>query len=231
MTTDTSDTSQPRFPEHDIHALLVDRGFEDYFVSAWVELADEEEVARRLGVDPGSGMVCDLPTAMRRYRSFDEDEVVWIGRQGPAWTQILHISGFCTRAAHIQAALTRGGVRLLQTAWNDAKGVYDLDLIEDGRRVDSITEFGFDPVPVIPPDIEPRLLGSYVPEAYEPVDWSDRAFGPYAEGLDPEGPHGPVENLFLIVIGRMTGRFLDEEWLAGPHRLYRIPKSVWAAPQ
>ncbi|MFG1827343.1 hypothetical protein ACGFIJ_33130 [Microbispora bryophytorum] len=35
-----------------------------------------------------------------------------------------------------------------------------------------------------------------------------------------------VEN-YLILAGRVTGRFLDRDWFAVPRTLYRIPKGAW----
>jgi hypothetical protein len=52
-------------------------------------------------------------------------------------------------------------------------------------------------------------------------------FREYVHDLDAFADfQGEVEN-YLILAGRVTGRFLDRAWFAVPRVLYRIPKGAW----
>ncbi|WP_182897015.1 hypothetical protein [Microbispora sp. H10830] len=52
-------------------------------------------------------------------------------------------------------------------------------------------------------------------------------FREYVHDLDAFADfQGEMEN-YLILAGRVTGRFLDRAWFAVPRVLYRIPKGAW----
>ncbi|MFI6909619.1 hypothetical protein ACIBKY_50745 [Nonomuraea sp. NPDC050394] len=53
-------------------------------------------------------------------------------------------------------------------------------------------------------------------------------FQDYAQDLDL-GDAGLQElvEYFLILAGRITGRYLDRDWFATPRVLYRVPRDAW----
>ncbi|MFB9676832.1 hypothetical protein [Streptosporangium vulgare] len=56
----------------------------------------------------------------------------------------------------------------------------------------------------------------------------EEAFQDYAPDLDPDdaGFRELVE-YYLILAGRITGRFLDRDWFATSRVLHRVPRDAW----
>lgn len=85
----------------------------------------------------------------------------------------------------------------------DIDGLYDLDYYRDGNLVAELPAFP---------------SGELLP---------GQLFEPYAQGLPRDGdPYEGEERLahaFLTIVGRITGSFLDEDWLHTPGRAYGFP--------
>ncbi|MGI5491021.1 hypothetical protein [Microtetraspora malaysiensis] len=52
-------------------------------------------------------------------------------------------------------------------------------------------------------------------------------FQEYARDLDTYTDFQEEVENYLILAGRITGRFLDRDWFAAPRVLHRIPKDAW----
>ncbi|WP_433356210.1 hypothetical protein ACQP25_19350 [Microtetraspora malaysiensis] len=100
--------------------------------------------------------------------------------------------------------MTRDGGRLLYLGWPlyELEGVEDLEYVVNGEVVTTLV--------VGDPDER---------------DGSDpNALDDFLDGLDFEGDTAAAEvTSALRLIGRVTGRELDEEWLNGRHTRYVIP--------
>jgi hypothetical protein len=189
-------------------ALLNTRGFGRMFAGTWIEGDDHEEVARLLGADPAQGVSCGLDEAMREYEPYAFRELVWLGAHAPGWTHAITIAGPRLRTDLLAAA----GRRFAQVVWDaGALGVHDL------YYGDGVTAGQQSPVRIADP-------------------WPLRA---YADGLAPSRPGlidvftgGPaqatgslglwLEN-WLVLAGRISGRFMDEEYFQAERRLYSLP--------
>ncbi|MFB9893979.1 hypothetical protein ACFFOQ_29570 [Planobispora takensis] len=55
---------------------------------------------------------------------------------------------------------------------------------------------------------------------------SGSIFTVYLEGLEFPGGKQSL-SAFLTLVGRLTGCFIDREWLAETRTLYRIPADAW----
>jgi hypothetical protein len=56
-----------------------------------------------------------------------------------------------------------------------------------------------------------------------------QAFEDYARDLNAYIDFQEEVESYLILAGRVTGRFLDQDWFAAPRVLYRIPDGAWPA--
>ncbi|MFG6201607.1 hypothetical protein [Nonomuraea sp. JJY05] len=54
-----------------------------------------------------------------------------------------------------------------------------------------------------------------------------QGFQEYARDLDSYTSFQEEVENYLILAGRITGRFLDRDWFAAQRALYRIPKGAW----
>ncbi|MGN9842653.1 hypothetical protein ACTMTI_31455 [Nonomuraea sp. H19] len=189
--------------------VLSARGFHDMFAGTWIEGDDPDEIARLLGSDPAAAVPCGLDEAMREYEPFAFKELVWLGEHAPGWSHAITVAGPRLRTDLLAAA----GRRFVQVVWDaHALGVHDL------YYSDGITAGQHSPVRIAAPG------------------WP---FHEYADGLAPSrpglidlfsaGPAKPVGSLglwldnWLILAGRVSGRFIDEHYLDATRRLYRIP--------
>ncbi|MEV0143879.1 MULTISPECIES: hypothetical protein [unclassified Nonomuraea] len=54
-----------------------------------------------------------------------------------------------------------------------------------------------------------------------------QAFQDYARDLETYVRFEEEVESYLVLVGRITGRFLDRDWFAAPRVLYRIPNGAW----
>ncbi|WP_055477976.1 hypothetical protein [Sphaerimonospora mesophila] len=198
------------FPAQDQWQALASCGFQQWFAGTWVEGDDPEEIARLLRVDPDSAERCDLGSAMRWYEPMAFKEMVWIGEHAPGWTHVISISGPPLTTRDLAAA----GRRFMQVIWYaDGIGVHDL-VYGDGRAVGALSPLDIRNVP------QGSMFDGYnggLPSHWGIVDFSTT------------GPARPVGTLKLwldnwfCLVGRITGRFIDRDWLNATRTLYRIP--------
>ncbi|MFC4062729.1 DUF6461 domain-containing protein [Planomonospora corallina] len=178
------------------------------FRAIWCEGLDELEVARRLGADLGSARECgwqDIVTGS--YSDGSTEGVVWVGRQAPGWIQVIQLEGHDCWRWQSWRALTRNGGRLLYLGWPlfEVEGVEDLEYVVNGEVVTTL------------------VVGD--PEERNGSD--PNALDLYMEGLDFIGDTSQAEiTSALRLIGRITGREIDQEWLEGTHTRYVIPASA-----
>ncbi len=184
-------------PAEDQWELLASHGFQKLFIGTWVEGDDPEEIAGLIGADPERRLECDLNTAMRWYQPVGGPEIVWIGAHSPGWTHITGISGVPT-VVREAGSNGRRALQLLQD--EDVMGLQDLELFVDSRLADDLGRFHEGP-------LEP---GSF--------------FEPYVQGLDldPDADDEWMAHVFLCVLGRITGRFIDRDWFSLPGILCRL---------
>ncbi|GGO00090.1 DUF6461 domain-containing protein [Microbispora bryophytorum] len=227
-------------------------GMGEWFMAAWVEGLEVWEAARRLGVsvaDVDDSVECTW-TDLLRERYSDGEGVVWAGRLTADWTQIIQVQGFeCERALRELSfggrALLVGwdlnGPRDLEYAVN-GEYVTGLSVTVPGKR------WGSDPQALDPylqglqfdwgdssweddPDLpagwleycaweEARLeSGEDYGEAEIPDEWQD-FIGLACNGYSP--PLATCLTSALALVGRVTGREIDREWMYGAHTRYVI---------
>ncbi|MGV9595146.1 hypothetical protein ACWDR1_00610 [Streptosporangium sandarakinum] len=188
-------------PEHDQRGLLVARGFGEAFSGVWVERDDLDEVARLLRLDPRSRRDLTLgeeaATMTDESIPLDDRNSVWIGPHSPGWSVVVG----ALEPQPVGWWLGSGGRRLLRVCWLwEIDGLYDLDYYRDGDLVAEL--------PALP-------SGELLP---------GEVFEPFSQGLPRDGDeNGGEERLahaFLTIVGRMTGRFIDEAWFRTPGRVY-----------
>lgn len=189
-------------PEGDQYRLLVAHGFREAFCGYWVERDDLDELAELLCLDPGSRR--DLTLAEEAIRMTDssiiyESNSVWIGPHGPGWSLVISPLGLRT----VPEGVIPGDRRLLEVSWMwDIHGLHDLHYCQDDKLIAELPAFP---------------TGELLPG---PV------FEPYARDLPREGDENEGEerlaHAFLTIVGRMTGRFIDEEWFLTPGRAYDL---------
>ncbi|MFF0578097.1 hypothetical protein [Streptosporangium saharense] len=182
--------------------LLVEHGFRKRFLGLWVEGGDPDELAWRLRVAPEARLECDLDTAMRWYAPYAQTRIAWIGAHTPGWTRVIAISG----AWFPQETLSERGLRLFQVEYDqDVDGLRDLDYYHDGAFI---------------AEINPPYLGEEAEET---------EYARYHAGLElnPDATQEAALNAFLCLIGRITGRFIDQDWFTSIGTLHRIPDGIW----
>lgn len=193
----------------DLWELLVAHGidFDTPFRSVWVEGPGVEEVARRLGADLSSARVCGRRDIVTGSYTEHGDGVIWAGPQAPGWVQVIQLDGNDVWRWQSWAELTRDGGRLLYLGWPlyELEGVEDLEYVVGGEVVTSL----------VVGDPEER-------DGTDPDALDDHLDGPAFEG---DTAAAEVTSA-LRLIGRVTGRELDEAWLNGRHTRYVIPASA-----
>lgn len=191
-------------PEQDQYGLLAAHGFDEAFFGLWVERDDLDELAGSLRLDARSRrdvrLIEEAATMTDWSVPFDEKDSLWIGPHSPGWSVVISTSGPETGGWW----LSSGNRGMLVVSWHrDVDGLSDLDYYRDGNLVAEL--------PALP-------SGELLP---------GQLFEPYAQGLPPDGdPNMGQERLahaFLTIVGRMTGRFIDEDWLRTPGRAYGFP--------
>jgi hypothetical protein len=191
-------------PEDDQYGLLAVHGFDEAFFGLWVERDDLDELAGLLRLDPRSRRdVCLIEEAVTMTDwsvPLDEKDSLWIGPHSSGWSVVISTSGPETGGWW----LSSGNRGMLVVGWHrEIDGLSDLDYYRDGNRVAEIPAFP---------------SGELLP---------GQLFEPYAQGLPRDGyPREGEERLahaFLTIVGRMTGRFLDEDWFRTPGRAYEFP--------
>ncbi|WP_440085048.1 hypothetical protein [Streptosporangium sp. LJ11] len=194
---------------------LLGAGLGRGFTGTWVESGDAEAVAALLGADLTSRQDCDLASAMAHYRPMAFTERIWTGPHADGWTHALTISG----PPPVTTGLTEAGLRFLQIRTLDAL-VYDL-LYGDGVTTAWATQRWYgeviaDPGSMVEPYLREAGPPTNIPEAVHSGSWV----------TEPED-HGRVcLETYLFLAGRMSGRFIDSEWLAEKRALYTIPLST-----
>ncbi|MFB4291353.1 hypothetical protein ACBI99_27140 [Nonomuraea sp. ATR24] len=192
-------------PEHDQHELLAAHGFADAFWALWVERSNLEEIADLLRLDPRTRRDATLGEEARSMTDpsvpLDEKNSLWLGRHDSGWSVV--VSPLGVRAALLP--LSADDRQTLEVSWlQEIDGLYPLYFHAKGGEVSE--------------EIEPfwngRLQAGSVFERY--VHGLARNYG------DDESD-GPLANAFLTIVGRMMGRFIDEEWFHSPGRVYDHP--------
>ncbi|MEU4832805.1 hypothetical protein [Streptosporangium sp. NPDC023615] len=191
--------------------LLLEAGMGRGFTGTWVESGDTDAVATLLGADLASRQDCDLATAMIHYRPMAFTERVWAGPHSDGWTHVLSISG----PPPVTTGLTEAGLRFLQIRTVDAN-VYDL-FYGDGFTTGWVTQRWYGEVIAEPGSmLDPYLREVGRPECPEAVrsgSWD----------VEPDY-HGRVcLETYLLLAGRVSGRFIDREWLGEKRTLHAIP--------
>ncbi|WP_127936644.1 hypothetical protein [Nonomuraea polychroma] len=181
------------------------------FTGTWVESGDTEAVAALLGADLTSRQDCDLATAMAHYRPMAFTERIWAGPHSDGWTHALTISG----PPPVTTGLVEAGLRFLQIHTMDAQ-VHDL-LYGDGVTTAWATQRWYGEVIADPGSmVEPYLreVGRpAMPEAVHSGSWI----------TEPEYHGRTCLEIYLFLTGRMSGRFIDSEWLGEKRSLYTVP--------
>lgn len=232
--------------------LVRSYGMGEWFMAAWVEGLEVWEAARRLGVsvaDVDDSVECTW-TDLLRERYSDGEGVVWAGRLTADWTQIIQVQGFDCEGALRELsfggrALLVGwdlnGPRDLEYAVN-GEYVTGLSVTVPGKR------WGSDPQALDPymqglqfdwndsswendPELpagwleycaweEARLeSGEDYGEEEVPDEWQD-FIGLACNGYSP--PLATCLTSALALVGRVTGREIDREWMYGAHTRYVI---------
>ncbi|RCG25890.1 hypothetical protein DQ384_30740 [Sphaerisporangium album] len=183
------------------------------FTGTWIESGDADAVAALLGADLASRRHCDLETAMAHYLPMGFTQRIWAGLHADGWTHVLTISG----PPPVITGLTEAGLRFLQIRTMDAY-VHDL-FTSDGVTTAWVTQRWYGEVAAEPGSmVEPYLreVGRpSVPEVARSRSWI----------TEPEGHSRICLETFLFLTGRMSGRFIDRQWLGEKRALYTVPLS------
>jgi hypothetical protein len=191
-------------PEHDQYGLLAAHGFDEAFFGLWVERGDLDELAEILRLDPRSRrdvrLIEEVATMTDWSVPIDEKDSLWIGSHSPGWSVVISTGG---PGAGVRQ-LSSGNRGMLMVDWHrEIDGLSDLAYYRDGKVVAEIP--GMPSGELLPPQL----------------------LEPCAQGLPRDGdPHEGEERLahaFLTIVGRMTGRFLDEDWFHTSGRAYEFP--------
>jgi hypothetical protein len=167
----------------------------------WVEGLDIATIMRALGGDPESGVSCRWDDLFFGPPLRDGDRLLWMGPLNEQWVQILE-AGTTTITSREKGVLSVGR-RLFAFGWG-VNGPYDLRYWRDGRIVTSLGIWPFDYDPGVP---EPHALDEYMEDLY----FEER------DGLEVQITSA------MRLVGRITGRELDREWMEGAHMRYVIP--------
>ncbi|GGO78011.1 hypothetical protein [Nonomuraea cavernae] len=195
--------------------FLLGTGMGRGFTGTWVESGDTDAVAVLLGADLASRQDCDLVTAMTHYRPMAFTERIWTGPHSDGWTHALTISG----PPPVTTGLTEAGLRFLQIRTMDAY-VHDL-LYGDGVTTAWATQRWYgevlaDPGSMVEPYLREAGPPTNIPEAVHSGSWI----------TEPEDHNRVCLETYLFLTGRMSGRFIDREWLGEKRSLYTVPLSA-----
>ncbi|WP_326822024.1 DUF6461 domain-containing protein [Streptosporangium sp. NBC_01756] len=190
--------------------LLRAYGMDDIFVSAWCKGLSVQGAASRLRADQRSAALCtweniedDLDPTLPR------EGVVWIGSQAPGWVQIIQFEGDHLALPAPQQALTADGGELLYLGWplRELEGPEDLEYVVDGRSTTSVCL------------VEPSVRAGRDPDALKA----------HMEGLSLGIDNDPdaISDAAFSLVGRVTGRLMDADWLQAAHTRYIIPIGAW----
>ncbi|MEU4409846.1 hypothetical protein AB0F88_35490 [Streptosporangium sp. NPDC023963] len=190
------------YPLEDQWGLLVEHRIEYLFHGLWVESGDVDEVSALLRVDPDSRRECGLETATEAFQT-SSGEMVWMGAHSAGWTHVLAHGLY----PYHPAIRNLGKRRVLEVHYNDhLRELEPVNLYYDGEQVGDVT----------PPYEE----GGY-------IDLPD--YRPYTSGIELGDALdlSRCVHLMLCMVGRITGRFLDREWVTSTRALHRIPEGTW----
>ncbi|MGW0808198.1 hypothetical protein [Nonomuraea sp. NPDC002799] len=179
------------------------QGLENAFHALWVEGDDPEEVAVLFGVDSGSRVECGLDTLGTSVYHGHPEVGIWIGPHAPGWT---HLFAFNLHL-HPLGLPNLGKRRVFEIDYTGevGPGLSPLHLYYDGEMLGDVT----------PPQ-----------EPGEPVALPE--YQPLTEGLELGGHDAYDEDLhsYFCMMGRITGRFTDQEWWTATRTFYPIPAKV-----
>lgn len=188
-------------PEESQWNLLAEHDLELWFSCLWVDTEDGNEIARRLGVDPRDGTLCDFQTAMQSYEAGPDKLIVWVGEHSAGWSTILTISGV-TVPPHLIEALSTDGQRVLEA--------YFMEDADPGKLLYTHDR---------------EYIGEIFPPS-SPGGWMEvPEFEAHASGLELSDEISDAETFdrYLCMVGRITGRFIDRAWFASTRTLYHVP--------
>ncbi|GGK86456.1 hypothetical protein Ppa06_46380 [Planomonospora parontospora subsp. parontospora] len=191
-------------PEESQWDLLAEHGLESWFSCQWADTEDGNEIARRLGVDPRDGTLCDFQTAMQSYDDDPKKLIVWVGEHSAGWSAILTVSGV-TVPPHLIEALSADGKRVLEA--------YYVEEADPGKLL-----YTYDR----------EYCGDIFPPS-SPGGWMEvPEFEAHASGLELIGEISDAETFdrYLCMAGRITGRFIDRAWFASTRTLYHVPQEA-----
>ncbi|GLX92390.1 hypothetical protein [Herbidospora sp. NBRC 101105] len=186
-------------PEESQWDLLVEHCLES-FNCLWVDTEDVGEIARRLGAEPDSGTPCDFPTAMRASGVGRKTLVVWVGEHAPGWSVVLTVNRGSV-PPEIVEALSSGGRRVLEAYFHEVVHRGHLIYLRDG---------------------------DYIGDVYPPSEPGGKVeveeFAAHGRGLELLGELSDAETFdrFLVMMGRITGRFIDRPWFSTTRTLHRV---------
>ncbi len=181
------------------------------FTGTWVESGDTDTVATLLGADLTSRQDCDLATAMAHYRPTAFTERIWTGPHTDDWTHALTISG----PPPVTTSLTEAGLRFLQIRTLDTH-VHDL-LYGDGITTARATQRWYGEVITDPGS----MIEPYLREAEPPTHIPETVHSG-SSATEPEDHGRTCLKSYLLIAGRISGRFIDREWLSERRSLYTV---------
>ncbi|GIH93874.1 hypothetical protein ACFFMN_16020 [Planobispora siamensis] len=222
----------------------------EWFTAAWAQGLEVWEAARRMGVtvaDVDDSADRTWQALPKGPAPGQESAVLWAGRLTGDWIQIIQLGGHgCAGAVQ---ELSYGG-RAFAVSWHfnhpgelhyavngrDTAGFTlsgpaerwgdALDPYTEGLLLD-VQDSDWENDPELPPGLREYLAWEEARvesgEEYEdvaiPEEWRDLAGLAHA-GYSPAEAEG--RSSLLTLVGRMTGREFDREWMAGKHTRYLL---------
>jgi hypothetical protein len=176
--------------------------------AVWSEGGGVEEVARRLGADPDSATevtFADIGSGFEGENTPDEDNGILLVGEFGAWALTLQIQWADVTESWALESLSRDGGQAIGVRWRGGSG-HRIYYAQDGDILVNSS------MTMIPPTLSPYTEGLIL----EP-DW---------DGLEDQG--SPIAQLIttcLVIIGRVTGGEISQEWLDKPHTRYLIRRN------
>lgn len=178
--------------------------------AVWSKGLSVEETASRIEADLNSAYNVTLANLAEGFEGDqipgDYEGIVLIGKF-ESWSLTLQVQWLDIAERKVLSALSRGDGCVIGIKWNSWGDNHRIFHAVDGLMVDNA------PMMYIPDSLKPYAHGLTMPE-----DWD--------VPVDQGSPTEEMVTTSLILIGRIIGREIDQEWLEAPHVRFIIRRNV-----
>ncbi|MFF5246492.1 hypothetical protein ACFY3V_19570 [Streptosporangium sp. NPDC000095] len=182
----------------------------DTFAAVWSEGLSVEETASRIEADLNSAYKVTLANLAEGFEGDqipdDYEGIVLIG-EFESWSLTLQVQWLDVTEKKVLSTLSRDGGCAIGINWHSGGDNHRIFHAVDGLTVDDA------PMMYIPESLKPYAHGLTMPE-----DWD--------VPVDQGSPTEEMVTTSLILIGRIVGREIDQEWLEVPHMRFIIRRNI-----